>query len=255
MNTTTQKVNPGGGTAPLRNVTLCLQLLTRLIERPSHLPGFGVFYGPSGYGKTTAAVHGAQKHNAFYVECGSSWHATSLADAILHELTGHPSKGTVAMKVSEIIHILAQDPRPLIIDEADHLVKKTMVDLVREISDKSAAPVVLIGEEQLPAKLVQFERAHNRVLEWTPAEPTDLNDARALAKIYIPDLAIADDLLKYIVETTDGITRRVVINFDHVRELARTKNASKVSLADWGDHEVYTGQPRPRTRQFRRRVA
>ena len=255
MTTTAKKVNAGGGTAPLHNVTLCLQLLTRLSERPAHLPGFGVFYGPSGYGKTTAAVHGAQKHSAYYVECGSSWHATSLVEAILHELTGHPGRGTVAQKVTEIIKLLAQDPRPLIIDEADHLVKKTMVDVVREISDKSTAPVILIGEEQLPAKLTQFERAHNRVLEWVPAQPTDINDARALAKIYMPELAIGDDLLKYIVETTDGVTRRVVINFDHVRELALQKNVSKVSLSDWGDHDVYTGSPKPRGRHIRRRSA
>ncbi|MBK1868287.1 AAA family ATPase [Aestuariivirga sp. YIM B02566] len=256
MTTGTKKVNASvGGTAPLRNVTLCLQLITRLSERPAHLPGIGVFYGPSGFGKTTAAVHGAQRHNAYYVECGSSWHASSLVDAILHELTGHPSKGTVATKVERIIQLLAQDPKPLIIDEADHLVKKTMVDVVREISDKSAAPVVFIGEEQLPQKLIAFERAHNRVLEWVPAEPADINDAKSLAKIYVPELAIHDDLLKHIVETTDGITRRLVINFESIRQVALQKNLSKVGLSDWGDHDVYTGSPKPRARQLRRRAS
>lgn len=255
MTTIQTKVNEVGGTAPLRNVTLCLQLITRLNERPSHLPGFGVFYGPSGYGKTTAAIYGAQRTSAYYVECGASWTAGTLVEAISYEVTGQPGRGTVARQTAEIIKLLAQDPRPIIIDEADHLIKKTMVDVVREISDKSSVPVILIGEEQLPLKLRAFERAHNRVLEWTPAEPSDIADAKSLAKIYLPELAIGEDLMKHIVETTAGVTRQIVINIDRIRELALQHNIKKVALSDWGDQDVYTGSPKPRTRNPRRRVA
>ena len=51
----------GGGvkSAPitgLRNVTLFMQLVERLTHRPGGLPGFGCFYGYSGFGKTRAAV-------------------------------------------------------------------------------------------------------------------------------------------------------------------------------------------------------
>ena len=54
MNQKLQAVKPG--TAPLTNVSLCLASLTRAIDRPRHLPGIVVFYGPSGYGKSTAAT-------------------------------------------------------------------------------------------------------------------------------------------------------------------------------------------------------
>ena len=256
MTTTAMKVNEAsGGTAPLRNVTLCLQLLTRLNDRPAHLPGFGCIYGPSGYGKTTAAVYGAQRHSAYYIECGASWTAGSLVEALSYEVSGQPGRGTVARQTDEIIKLLAQDPRPIIIDEADHLVKKTMVDVVREISDKSTAPVILIGEEELPKKLRAFERAHNRVLEWVPAQPSDASDAAKLAKIYLPDLTIGDDLMRHIVETTRGVTRQIVINIDRIRELALQKSIRKIALSDWGDQDVYTGSPKPRIAAPRRRSA
>ena len=44
------------GIAPLTNIALCLGTLRRAMDRPRHLPGITVFYGPSGYGKSTAAA-------------------------------------------------------------------------------------------------------------------------------------------------------------------------------------------------------
>ena len=54
MQQTDNMVN--AGIAPLTNVALCLGTLRRAIDRPRHLPGITVFYGPSGYGKSTAAA-------------------------------------------------------------------------------------------------------------------------------------------------------------------------------------------------------
>lgn len=230
----------------LRNVSLFMELCDRLMNRSGGLPGFGVFYGFSGYGKTRAAIYAANKTQAYYVECGDSWNRSTLADALLHELTGSTTKATVAAKVAQIIRTLSQDTRPLIIDEADHLVKKSTIDIVREIADKSGAPVILIGEEQLPVKLSAFERAHNRVLQWQPAEPCDLEDARKLARLFSPDVAIDDALLAHLVDVTEGCTRRVHVNIDRIGEFALTRGLQAVSLKEWGPEQSYSGQHRPR---------
>lgn len=242
-------------TAPLTNVALFMQLVDQLQNRAYHLPGLGVFYGPSGYGKTCSAIYGANKAQAYYVEVGASWGASTLVDAIYHELTGLQMKGTIAIKVAEVIRLLADDNRPLIIDECDHLVKKVMIDVVREISDKSASPVILIGEEQLPDKLLPFERAHNRVLSWTAAQPSGMTDARALAKLYAPAIQIKDDLLNHVVEMTDGVTRRIVTNIDNIKTFAAERGLTAVGLGDWQDQLVYTGRPLPRPRQRKAKVA
>lgn len=233
-------------TAPLRNVALFMQLVERMQNRPSPTLNIGCFYGPSGYGKTWSAVYGANRSGAYYVECGASWNASTLVDAIYHELTGQALKGSIAAKVTEIIRILADDGRPLIIDEADHLIGKRKIDIIREVADKSGAPLVLIGEEKLSAKLMPFERAHNRVLDWVPAQPTNLADARHLVTLYARGLEIADDLLEYIIDQTDGCTRRVVANLASAREAAIVKGVSRLTLREWGADEVYTGMPSPR---------
>lgn len=55
--------------APLRNVVAMVQLVDRVISRAPTLPGMAVFYGPSGYGKSSAATYAM---NTFAEPSGSS---------------------------------------------------------------------------------------------------------------------------------------------------------------------------------------
>ncbi len=241
--------------APLRNVTMFLELVERQLAQPPHIDRLGVFSGPSGYGKTQAAVYAANRHAAYYVECGYSWTQKTFTDAVLHELSGHSKKGSVADKVQEVIRVLAVDPRPLIVDESDHLVKKSIIDIVREIHDKTMTPIILIGEEELPNKLAEFERAHNRVSSWVLAQPTDIADARELAGCYCRDVEIEDALLEEIVERTYGVTRRVVANLQQVLEESRKTGNRIVTLADFDPEKIVTGNPPRRKAPARRKAA
>lgn len=53
--------------ANINNLSLVAIAMERLINRPDGLPGLGVLYGPSGYGKTTATVAVANSTQAYYV--------------------------------------------------------------------------------------------------------------------------------------------------------------------------------------------
>ena len=232
------------GTAPLQNVRLFLELVERLRTAPPYLDRYGAFYGESGLGKTTAATHAALSTGAIYVECGSTWSTGTLVDALTHELNMGPVKGSVSKRVIEIIRLLADDPLLLIFDEADHLVKKSLIDLVREIGDKSRAPVIYIGELRLPEKLAQFERGHNRVLEWVQCQSCTVKDAKELLKLYAGGIDIADDLLKKIVADTMGSTRRIVSNIDRVRNFAKTRGLMMIDFATYtAELEIYRGVP------------
>lgn len=235
--------------APLRNMALFNELVERVIGRSSHLPGMACFYGHSGYGKTVSAVWAANKSRAYYVELGETWTRKTLCQKVLCELgLGSLNQGSLPDLVSAIVDRLAEErDRPLIIDEADFLAKKGMIDLVREIHDKSQAPVILIGEELLPVKLQKFERAHNRMLDWVAAVPCDLNDARHLARLYSPGVEIGEDLVAAILKASDGRARRIAVNIDRARERAQLEGKKRIGLAEWGSEAFFTGEP-PRRR-------
>lgn len=235
------------GPVVTQNVAAFLTLTQKLIERDPTAPGFGVFYGPSGYGKTFASIFAQNKTRAIRVEVGDCWTRKSLLKAILAEC-GQKAKGTMADMADEVIKILGDDPgRPLIIDEADRLVDKRMVELVRDLQDKTTAPIILIGEENLPTKLATIERAHNRVLDWVGAAPADMGDVHALAGSLCRGFTVADDLLGAILKASEGRARRIVVNLIRAGELARTYGLKEVDLAAWGDNGFFTSEaPKPR---------
>ena len=234
--------------APLKNVVAFNGLIKRVVNRAPDLPGMACFFGRSGLGKTKAATFGANNARATYIEVGQFTTAKSLLRSILIELGDQRNGGSVADMVERAIELLAADPsRPLIVDEAHWIAAKKFVDLLRELHDKSLAPVVLIGEETLPQQIETFERVHNRMLEWVGAVPCDLEDARHLARSYCDGVKVADDLLQEFIRQTRGNTRRIVVNLARAQEEARRLGKAEIGAADYNAALIVTNAgPAPR---------
>lgn len=241
--------------APLKNVAAMLTLATRLIERAPHLPGLGVFYGFSGYGKSWAAIYLQNKRDALRIEIGDSWTRLTMMKAILRELGVHEPKGTIATLTERAIECLSQPGHPpLLIDEADKLVDKGFVEIIREIHEAAQVPIILIGEEELPGKLQRSERTHNRVLVWSAAQPCDLEDTALLAKLYLPPTLKVDiDLLDKIRHVSGGRARRICVNLENVFEWAKLHGHTHVGLNYGGSFD--TGEPPKRQGFAIRKVA
>lgn len=236
-------------TAPLTNVSMCSKALLRAIDRPYHLPGFVCFYGPSGWGKSTAATYVANTQDAYYIQCMDSWTKKAVLLAILQQM-GIPPKKTLYEMIEQVCRQLSESGRPLIVDEFDHIVKREAVEMIRDIYEGSRAAILLIGEELLPDKLHKWERFHGRVLDWVPAQPADFDDCRHLARLYVHDVTIAEDLLQAIHSASRGSARRIVVNLGMVQEHAGSMGLATIDRAEWGDRKFYTGEP-PERRMIR----
>lgn len=232
--------------APLRNVQAMSQLLDRVQKRDRDLPGMACFYGPSGFGKTTAAAWNANRMRAYWVQMKSAWTAKKLCTSILEDV-GIVPKRTIADQVDQISDELAKSGRPLLIDEADYLVSRSMIEIVRDIYESSKATIVLIGEEALPQKLQRWERVHGRMLDWVAAQPADLHEVGVLAGIRCKGIVLEEDLQRLILTASNASVRRICVNLDRVREHARTRGLRRMSAADWGKGNFFTGAaPAPR---------
>jgi len=233
--------------APLGNVALCFATLRRAITRPAHLPGIVCYYGPSGYGKSTAATLVTISYDAVYVQARSSWTRKAAHQAILKGLGVIPAK-TVAEMSDQIAEELVLSKRPLIVDEADYLVERGSIEIIRDIYEASQAPVMIIGEEGLPNKLKRWERFHGRVLDWAPAQPATLEDCKALAKLHSGKVQIEDDLLDRVHEMSGGSVRRICVNLALIEEQSLVAGQDVMNLKMWGSRELYTGEAPSRRR-------
>lgn len=226
--------------AVLTNVALAANALHHAMQRPPHLPGIVAMHGITGWGKTKAAVYVANKYRGHLVEVGRTWTTKKFLQSILIEMGVEPKRTNYDM-VDQINHHLVLHNRPLIIDEFDHVVERKMVDVVRDIYDGSNAAIMIVGEERLENKLRQFQRFHNRILEWIPAQPCDMTDARQLVKLYCRGVQIDDALLEWIVNGCQKNTARICINLETARQKALRNNVSCVDPEIWGDEPLYNG--------------
>lgn len=232
--------------APLRNVAALQQLADRIVNRSQNLPGMATYYGPSGDGKSTAAVYVRNRLNAVLVQCVDTMTRSDLCNAILREM-GLETNGTIHARAERIAENLVVTDRALMIDEADILVAKKMIEITRSIYEMSQAPVILIGEERMPQKLRAYERIHNRMIDWVATQPAEMADVKHLAKIYAPGVEIDAGLCRKILTESHQSIRRVCNNLDRLREAARVEGTDKMTLADWGNRSFFTGEaPAPR---------
>lgn len=238
--------DPGGGIksiAPLTNVGLMASLVERVMGRAEGLPGLGTFHGFSGYGKSIAATYAMNRYRCVLVQIKSCWTRKYLCNRIATELELKPAK-TIPEMVEQIGEELAASGRVLILDEADHLCTRPLIELVRDIYESAGAGIVLIGEEHLPAKLQAWERVHNRVLDWVAAQPATLSDAQMLARLYCPSVTVADDLLSMLHEASHGNCRRVCVNLNRLAEHAAAEALDAIIISDLPtDWAWFTGTP------------
>lgn len=222
--------------APLRNVSALASLIDRVQNRSFGLDGLAVFYGPSGFGKTTAATWAANNFDAVHIEIQSVWTRKNVCEEILTEL-GIPPEKTISYMVKEICKELVATDRILMLDEADFLVKKGMIELVRDIYKGSGAAIILIGEENLPTGLQKWERVDGRILERVGALPACIDDVRHLAKMHCPGLSLNDDFSETILQASNHSLRRVVVNLNNVKEFALRKSITEITAKVWGSRK------------------
>lgn len=235
--------------APIRNVGLLSALAAKVLEREPSMPGLGVFYGPSGFGKSTAAAFAQISYNAIVIEMRSIYTVKTVLQKIAIEAEVE-SAGTSAAILDRIAQKLVRTGQLLIIDEADFLVKKNLIEVVRDILEASQGSVILIGEERLPAKLAKWERVHGRVLDWVAAEPASFEDAKHLAGLYCRGIEVDDEVLARLFRESGPSTRRIAVNLNFLRDRASVLGRSRIQAGDVDDKSFSAGRaPMPRVFQ------
>lgn len=241
-----QNMNTGNSIQPLHNVAALATLVKRMEGRTVGAPGLAAFHGPPGFGKSYACAYAAASLGCIHISVQSLWTKKTLLTVLLRELSIVPHK-TMAEMFMQINEALITAGRTLLIDEADYAIDRGMIEIIRDMQDGSDVPIILVGMEQMPQKLRKWELVDSRVYAYLGAEPTDIDDARLLAKVYANGLQLDDALLARVVAETKGSARRITNNFGYIREQARLEGITEMTLKAWGNRPFHNSEaPKPR---------
>lgn len=221
-------------TSRITNVELLSVAVLEAVDRSDGLPGVVVMYGHSGVGKSKAAAHCAVSHKAYYVECRDTWTRKAFLLAVLADMGLEPAR-TLSDMVAQIATEMAASKRPLIVDDVQYLLDRSVANVLTDIHNASnGGTLILIGEEKVPVSLKRLERLHNRVFKWVPAQPASLDDLRTLAEDCYPDVQFEDALLMDILRATRGCLRRAVVNLSQVYRHAIETGEHSMGMDKWG---------------------
>lgn len=228
----TEKMNLVKNVAPMRNVMLLGSLIRAVIGREEGMPGMACFHGFSGYGKSQAALYNTQATNACWVEIKSIWTRKDITEKICLGL-GIPAGRTVSSSVEKIGKELALSGRPLLLDEGQILCTDAKMLLLHDLYESAhGGSIILIGEEDLPQRLREYDRIHNRMLDWVAAEPADRREVGVLAALKFPDLSLSPEVLQHTLEVSQAVARRIVSNLAKIKDYARDEGKSDIEAAD-----------------------
>lgn len=227
------KPRPVGGIAAIATLDVVQATLEQLATRRQGVPGIGVLYGPSGWGKTFATNSLANESRAYYVQMLSAWRSKDLLTKILAEMGVAHKTGTVSKLLDLVTGQLSASRRTLIIDEFDHAAKSdSLIELTRDIYEGSQGSLLLVGEELLPRKLEAWERFHSRVSAWAPAQRVSYDDAEKLAPIYCPDVELTAEVLEKLVAISKGSVRRVVTCLTAIHQHSQLYALDQIGIAE-----------------------
>jgi len=224
---------------PTSNVVKAVSMMERLRAGGAG-EQMGLIHGDPGLGKTTAVTHLTQKENAVFLRARVSWTVRSMLQSLQRELGQDPGHFSDRM-VEEVIQSLAIDPRPIIIDEADYMLRQIdMLDALRDIYDTAQIPVVMVMMKEAPRKIKSKQRLarfRRRITEWVKFKPISLEDVSRTAQT-MAEVEVQDGLLTRIHEETGGNMGRVVIGLAKVEEFAKANDLSKVGLSEYGERTL-----------------
>jgi len=217
---------------PISNVARLSEAGDALLNRAPGMPGMGLVYGPSGYGKTTAVAWLATRQHGVFVRALATTTPSSLVESICKELS-IGRRATIVGTIEVIVEKLADTNRPLFVDEADYIAEnKRLVETLRDIHDLASVPVILIGMQNLRRTVSGREQLAGRIAQWVEFQKSTPEDAVILAR-ELCEVPVADELVGRLHEAARGTVRLIVVGLGRIEQFARSRNLTKVSAADW----------------------
>lgn len=192
----------------------------------------GMIYGRAGRGKTrTSQWYHAHNPGCIYLRIATIWRTSELEflKALCRELRINPAPSRKGPCFVEIVDRLIANPMPVFLDEIEKL-PRSFLDLIRDLSDMSTAPFILIGEEELVSYMRQNRRVWSRVFRQLEFEPIEVSDILLYAKDST-DLRLSMPVAKIFHGASEGDFRIVKRDMLALVQYANANGTREVSEA------------------------
>lgn len=185
---------------PTLNYTRAVETFSNLKNLPETAPRMGLSYGDFGLGKTVGLEKIAAQENAILLRATQTWSKSSLLVKFCTEL-GLDTKGSSAVMYERVRESFILEPRIVIIDEVDSLLKAEklpVLELLRDLHDETKIIIFFVGMEEANAKFKKYRHYYSRIVELVKFEGIVLKDIESFCAL--SDVKIETDLIHFFVK-------------------------------------------------------
>lgn len=179
---------------------------------------FVLIEGLTGRGKTLFSEWYAVQKDCAYLEADPDWTPSWLMRAIAGGL-GLAQAHSLEINKRQIVELLRNKSRTLIIDEADRVIRhNNLLDTMRGLHDQALVPIVLVGEGgawgRIARKSPRFADRVRQVVEFRDASAADIEAAaKELAGLELGTMAA------YLAKEVQGNFRRAAKVIEEMEQI------------------------------------
>jgi len=199
------------------NVSRFTDAMTALKKRGAEEACLVVLDGMPGLGKTTTLKQWVAQNSCVYLrakkEWSASWFMTELLESLRinapHSFQKKYMAALIEFESRRNLFESAGKTFAVVIDEADYVSSNgRIIDTVRDLSDGTGIPFILVGMGKIRDNLSRFPQTSSRVSQYVRFEPATKGDVQSFIE-QICEIRVADDLITFVHKVTAGYNREI----------------------------------------------
>jgi len=179
------------------NYSTLYEAIQNLKNLPRTAPKMGLGFGHFGLGKTFGLEKIAAMENAILLRAAQTWSKSSVLTEMCEEL-GVDTTGHSPVKYRRVIESLVAEPRIIIVDEIDALLRSTkfeVLEMFRDFHDETGIVLFFVGMEEANRKLKKHKHFYSRIVEFVEFLAIHKTDIEKFCEL--SDLRLGADLVEY----------------------------------------------------------
>lgn len=194
--------------------------------------------GEPGYGKSETVDRWATQVSAAYLRAKEQW-TPAFFMSELAETLNVDARGRAKDIFARVVAKLGAEQIPLVIDEVEHTLRNAaqVLETVRDISDIAETIVVLVGMEQVQAKIARYKQISSRIAYVVNFTAATVEDVAATCQ-QLCEVEVASDLVGEIHRQANGRMREIMNAIALVEREARKNKKPRVSIADFAGRQL-----------------
>ena len=215
------------------NMSDFVALVEALISKPERLDRIGLIYGRWGSGKTTTMEWYYANNSCFYVRAMAAWSRspTMMVEDILRSYRVE-ARGRLKQDIRELVRAAKKQRLPLFVDEADRVVRKSLlIETIRDIHDLAKIPIIIVGQENIVNLLQRRDlgQVFSRITEIVEFKELSAQDIQRITK-ELCDLECDLKVASFIKNITLGDFRLVNALLTRAENLCGFNKMSEITI-------------------------